>query len=153
MDFIDGLKVAWINRYTKGSNDHWCDIIDSGFNLNIETRRELLRMGDSKNINSKNKRVGIASVLLALERVARLFPTPQETGDNSWFGQTLLHNSNIKAIRPVGNTLEKRIITNEYIALPISLNLSLNEIYRSGNLLNEAELEARLLLGMQDLKK
>ena len=22
-DFIDGLKVAWINRYTKGTNDRW----------------------------------------------------------------------------------------------------------------------------------
>ena len=43
-DFIDGLKVAWINHYTKGTEDHWCDIIYSDFNFTIETRRELLRM-------------------------------------------------------------------------------------------------------------
>ena len=72
-DFIDGLKVAWINQYTKGTEDHWCDcnIIDSGFSLTIGTRRGLLRMGDIKirNINNKRKKVEITSVLLALERV------------------------------------------------------------------------------------
>ena len=82
-----------------------------------------------------NKRVGISSVLLALERVAKLFPTKPEPGDNSWFGQPLLFNSNIKAIRPLGNKLEKRIITNEYLALPAELNLNLNEIYGTETLL------------------
>ena len=101
-------------------------------------------MGDKKirNVNNKNKRVGITSVLLALERLSKLFPTKPETGDNSWFGQPLLFNSNVKAIRPVGNNLETRIITNEYLALPPELNLNLNEIYRGGILLSEAELEA-----------
>ena len=71
-----------------------------------------------------------------------MFPTQPETGDNSWFGQPLLFNSNVKATRPVGNKLETRIITNEYLALPPELNLNLNEIYRGGILLSEAELEA-----------
>ena len=35
--------------------------------------------------------------MLALERVAKLFPTQPETRDNPWFGQPLLYNSNIKA--------------------------------------------------------
>ena len=92
-------KVACIDRYTKGTDDHWCDLLDEDFNLTMGTRRELLRMGEIKirNINNKNKRVGITSVLLALKRVASLFPTQPETGDNSWFGQPLLFNSNVKA--------------------------------------------------------
>ena len=80
----------------KSADDHWCDLLDAAFKLAMGIRRELLRMGDIKirNINNMNKRVGITSVLLALERVARLFPTNPETGDNSWFGQPLLFNSN-----------------------------------------------------------
>ena len=49
----------------------------------------------------------------------------------------------------MGNTVEKRIITNEYLALPIDINLNLNEIYRDGLLLNEAELEALLRSKME----
>ena len=77
-----------------------------------------------------------------LERVSRLFPTQPETGDNSWLGPPLLFNSNVKATRPAGNKLETRIINYEYLALPPELNLNLNEIYRGGILLSEAELEA-----------
>ena len=64
--------MAWINRYIKGTDDHWCDLIDADVKLTMGTRLELLRMGDIKirNINNMNKRVGITSVLLALERVA-----------------------------------------------------------------------------------
>ena len=136
--------MAWINRYTKGTDEHWCDLLDEDFKLTMTTRRKLLRMGDIKirNINNKNKRVGITSVLLAFERVARLFPTKPETGDNSRFGKQLLFTSNVKALRPVGINLETKIITNEYLALPAELNPNLNEIYRSGILLSKAELEA-----------
>ena len=85
------------------------------------------------NVNNKNKRVGMTSVPLTLERVSKLFPQNLKRVTTPGLAN---HYYSIATLR------QTRIITNEYMSLPAELNLNLSEIYRSGILLSEAELEA-----------
>ena len=45
-DFIDAIKITWIQRNGMGTKDHWCDFMDFQLNLAEWDRKKVWRMGD-----------------------------------------------------------------------------------------------------------
>ena len=44
-DFFDAIKISWIRQYVNESDDHWVNMINKKFNLNIENRATILTLG------------------------------------------------------------------------------------------------------------
>ena len=104
--FTMSLKAAFILRYVRGTEDHWCDRIDQALELDTINRKDVLSWGDMRfDKIIKEKLVCISSIFTAWKALMKHFPTGAETRENSSICQALFHNSNITTKIPTNNAI------------------------------------------------
>ena len=98
------IKSAFILRYVKGTNDHCCDKVDHVLGVNPENRSEIMCWGDIRYDTIINlKLICISNFFQAWKLIAKRFPTPPGSKDNSWIRQALFHTANIVTTIPSQN--------------------------------------------------
>ena len=133
--FTMSLKAAFILRYVRGTEDHWCDRIDQALELDRDNRKEILSWGDLRFEKIiKEKLVCISSIFTAWKALTKHFPTGPDSRDNSWICQALFHNSNITTKIPTNNARGFKMASLEpiYFGFPHNCCIKIIDIYRGG---------------------
>ena len=73
--FTMSLKAAFIMRYVRGTDDHWCDKVDLSLGTTKENRKENI---------IKERMICISSIFSAWKELTKHFPTAPDSRDNSW---------------------------------------------------------------------
>ena len=141
--FTMAIKSAFILRYVKGTNDHWCDKTDQILGVTPEGRSEIMCWGDLRfNRIIDLKLICISNFFQAWKLIVKNFPTPPDSKDNSWFRQPLFSNSNIVTKIPTQNARGYKVTHMEpvYFGFPHNCCLKISDIYSGGQLKSQEEL-------------
>ena len=146
--FFYAQKCTLIRRYVKDlTDDTWCDILDNILGLTKATRGHILEWGDLRfEKMSRKAPPGLKSCFVAMAKYTKMFPSPPETGDNSWICQPLFENSNI-TLPPSGTILPNKarhVLKPESLGLPPMLNLQVIDLYEGGKKASQETLEHKI---------
>ena len=133
--FTMSLKAAFILRYVRGTDDHWCDKVDLSLGTTKENRKEILAWGDLRFENIiKERLICISSIFSAWKELTKHFPTAPDSRDNSWVSQALFHNSNITTKIPTNNARGFKMCPLEpiYFGFPRNCCIKVIDLYRGG---------------------
>ena len=126
------IKSAFILRYVKGKNDHWCDKTDQVLGVTPENRSDIMCWGDLRfNRIIDLKLICISNFFQAWKLIVKNFPTQPGSKDNSWFRQALFQNSNIVTKIPTQNARGYKMTHLEpiYFGFPHNCCLNICDIY------------------------
>jgi hypothetical protein len=131
-DFTKAIRVSWIRRYSiECTDDHWADIIDQKLNLNINTRKEILKYGPERfNRIIKAKIPLISNFFQSYKLFKTHFPNTIISGDNSWLTQPVVYNLNFTRKQP--RKKKGTHLTPTFYGLPDSNHtLKLKDFYQN----------------------
>ena len=121
--------------------------MDNILGLTKATRGHILEWGDLRfEKMSRKAPPGLKSCFVAMAKYTKMFPSPPETGDNSWICQPLFENSNI-TLPPSGTILPNKarhVLKPESLGLPPMLNLQVIDLYEGGKKASQETLEHKI---------
>jgi hypothetical protein len=127
--------------------------MDKELGIDKHARRKILRMGDLSFQGIIGKKYhGISKIMEAYSGLVKLFPTPVETKDNSWFCQPLINNSNlaVKLNNRHSRGFKLLPITPDRLDIPQRTTINLNELYEGGRFLEDEDLETLIRRNSND---
>ena len=90
-ELITSIKCSWMKIYALGkSADLWADMLDTHFNLNFDSRNQILEYGPEHfNMIIKLNLPGISSLFKDNKQLKTLFPADPSSLNNSWLTQPI----------------------------------------------------------------